>query len=79
MKRNLYNISVRDGVLKGSYSGNQIDLCPQRLLNPADINHDKQIPLREAVIMQSYVIVKGTKSKLQWKPVQNKPLQMLRS
>ena len=53
LERDLYKIAVRDGVLKGSYTRNQFDVCPRRLLNPADINQDKQISLslREAVTM----------------------------
>lgn len=48
-----YTIGVKAGVLKGGFSRNQFDLCPQRLLNNEDICLDKVISLRSAVIAES--------------------------
>jgi len=48
-----YKIAVKSGVLKGQYSRNQFDLCPQRLLTEDDVNQDTAVSLREAVIAQS--------------------------
>jgi hypothetical protein len=48
-----YRIAVKAGVLNGMYSRNQFDLCPQRLLNTEDINTEKTVSLRSAVISES--------------------------
>ena len=48
-----YRIAVKYGVLKGHYSRNQFDLCPQKLLTMNDINTESMISLREAVVRQS--------------------------
>ena len=37
----LYQIAVKAGVLKESYSPNQFDCCPERLLTDDNINQDK--------------------------------------
>ena len=48
-----YTIGVKSGVLKGQYSRNQFDLCPQRLLSTTSINTETTVSLRSAVIAQS--------------------------
>lgn len=48
-----YKVATKSGVLKGSYSRNQFDICPERLLRKGDINSDTEISLREAVIKES--------------------------
>ncbi|XP_076061581.1 uncharacterized protein LOC143037330 [Oratosquilla oratoria] len=48
-----YRIAVKAGILSGLYSRNQFDLCPQRLLNTDDMNTEKTVSLRSAVISQS--------------------------
>ena len=48
-----YRIAVKAGILSGLYSRNQFDLCPQRLLNTDNINTEKTVSLRSAVISQS--------------------------
>ena len=48
-----YKIAVKAGILSGLYSRNQFDLCPERLLNTDDINTEKIVSLRSAVIFQS--------------------------
>ena len=42
----IYTIAVKSGVLKGGYSRNKFDLCPQRLLSMADVNLEKHVSLR---------------------------------
>ena len=49
----IYTIAVKSGVLKGGYSRNQFDLCPQRLLSMADVNPEKHVSLQSAVIEES--------------------------
>jgi len=49
----LYKISVRDGVLKGHFSRNQFQLCPQKLLTEADVRQDQALSIRKAVTKQS--------------------------
>lgn len=48
-----YKIAVKSGLLKGHYSRNQFDLCPQRLLVMEDVRVDKAVSLREAVSSES--------------------------
>ena len=48
-----YKIAVKAGVLKGQYSRNQFDLCPQRLLTEADVSQENVTSLRSAVIAES--------------------------
>ena len=48
-----YRIAVKAGILSGMYSRNQFDLCPGRLLSTDDINTEKIVSLRSAVIFQS--------------------------
>jgi len=50
---NNYRIATRSGILKGKYSRNQFDICPERLLFENDINQDTEISLRHAVIQTS--------------------------
>ena len=40
---------IRAGILKGSYSRNQFDLCPHPLYSVNDFSTDKEIGLRQAV------------------------------
>ena len=49
----LYRIAVKAGILKESYSRNQFDCCPERLLTEDNVNQDKSVSLREAVNQQS--------------------------
>lgn len=49
----LYRIAVKPGILCGQYSRNQFDLCPQRLLTKEDVNLEKTVSLRSAVVAQS--------------------------
>ena len=49
----LYRIAVKAGILKESYSRNQFDCCPERLLTEDNVNQDKSVSLREAVKQQS--------------------------
>ncbi|XP_068209297.1 KRAB-A domain-containing protein 2-like [Palaemon carinicauda] len=49
-----YRVATKSGILKGSYSRNQFDICPERLLKESDINNDIEISLREAVIKSSF-------------------------
>ena len=53
LENDLYSIAVKAGLLKGKYSRNQFDLCPQKLLGPDDVNTSTAISLREAVTSQS--------------------------
>ena len=46
-------IAVKSGILKGLYSRNQFDLCPQKLLTLAQVNQEQSISLRSAVITES--------------------------
>ena len=50
--KDLYKISV-GGVLKGHFSRNHFQLCPQKLLTEADARQDQALSLREAVTKQS--------------------------
>ena len=52
-EKDLYRIAVKAGILKGLYSRNQFDLCPQRLLSLDDVSQDSSVSLRSAVIAQS--------------------------
>jgi len=38
-----YGNAVKVGILKGQYSPSQLDLCPQWLLTPDDVNRDNQV------------------------------------
>ena len=48
-----YTFGVKAGILKGLYSRNQFDLCPQRLLSETSINTQTLVSLRTAIIAQS--------------------------
>ena len=48
-ENDMYRIAVRAGILKGSYSQNQFDLCPHPLYSVNDFSTDKEIGLRQAV------------------------------
>ena len=52
-KRDQYRIAVKSGILKGLYSRNQFDLCPQKLLTLDHVNQEQSISLRSAVIAES--------------------------
>ena len=52
-EKDLYKMSVRDGVLKGHFSRNRFQLCPQKLLTEADAKQYQVLSLREAVTKQS--------------------------
>ena len=45
-----YRIAVKAVILSGLYSRNQFGLCSQRLLNTDDLNTEKTVSLRSAVI-----------------------------
>ena len=49
----LYRIAVKAGILKESYSRNQFDCCPERLLTEDNVNQDQSVSLREVVNQQS--------------------------
>ena len=53
LKTDQYTIGVKSGVLKGQYSRNQFDLCPQRLSSTTSINTETTVSPRSAVIAQS--------------------------
>ena len=48
-----YKIAVKYGVLKGHYSRNQFDLCPQKLLTMNEVNAENMISLKKAVVCKS--------------------------
>lgn len=48
-----YTIAVKAGILKGKYTRNQFDLCPQHLLQMSDVNENHTVSLREAVSAES--------------------------
>ncbi|XP_076057193.1 uncharacterized protein LOC143034707 [Oratosquilla oratoria] len=48
-ENDLYRIAVKTEILSIKYSGNQFDLCPQRLLNETDVNTDCNITLRQTL------------------------------
>ncbi|XP_066964221.1 KRAB-A domain-containing protein 2-like [Macrobrachium rosenbergii] len=48
-----YKVATKSDVLKGRYSRNQFDICPERLLIRGEINSDTEISLRETVIKES--------------------------
>ena len=45
----LYTICVSSGILKGSFTRNQFDLCQQAILKETDVNKTRTITLRAAV------------------------------
>ena len=48
-----YKIAVKSGILKGLYSRNQFDLCPQKLLTLDHVNQEQSVSSRSAVIAES--------------------------
>ena len=52
-ENNMYTINVKGGILKGKFSRNQFDLCPQRLLTDADVDRTRTVSLRQAVSKES--------------------------
>ena len=52
-ERDNYTLVTKYGILKGAYSRNQFDLCPQRLLSMDDVDSTNHVSLREAVILGS--------------------------
>ena len=44
-ENNMYTINVKAGILKGKFSRNQFDLCPQRLLTDADVDRTRTVSL----------------------------------
>lgn len=52
-ENDLYTICVKGGILKGKYSRNQFDICPQTLLTEQDVDQTKTISLRQAVNVES--------------------------
>ena len=48
-----YTIAVKAGILNGSYSRDQFDLCPQRLLTVNDVDQENQVSLCTAVTARS--------------------------
>ena len=44
-ENDMYRIAVRAGILKGSYSRNQFDLCPHPLYSMNDFSTDEEIGL----------------------------------
>ena len=54
-----YRIAVKSGILKGLYSSDQFDLCPQKLLTLNLVKQKQSISLRTAVIAESTQEVKA--------------------
>ena len=52
-ENNMYTINVKAGILKGKFSRNQFDLCPQRLLTDADVDRTRTVSLQQAVSKES--------------------------
>ena len=52
-EKDQYRIAVKNGILKGLYSRNQFDLCPQKLLGFEDIHTEKTVSMREAIAKES--------------------------
>ena len=52
-ERDNYTVATNHGILKGAYSRNDFELCPQRLLSLADVSCTKHVSLREAVVLNS--------------------------
>ncbi|KAK6173277.1 hypothetical protein SNE40_016757 [Patella caerulea] len=52
-EKNMYAICVKAGILKGKFSRNQFDLCPQQLLTKSDVDHTSTVTLRQAVHKES--------------------------
>jgi len=52
-ENDLYTICIKGGILKGKYSRNQFDVCPQTLLTEQDVDQTKTISLRQAVNVKS--------------------------
>ncbi|XP_070208806.1 KRAB-A domain-containing protein 2-like [Littorina saxatilis] len=52
-ENDLYKIATRSGVLKGSFTRNEFELCAQKLLTEQDVKCDKQVSVREAVVQNS--------------------------
>ncbi|KAK7102356.1 hypothetical protein V1264_020587 [Littorina saxatilis] len=50
---NTYTLATKHGILKGSYERSGFELCPQKLLDTADLNCDTILSLRETVIRGS--------------------------
>lgn len=48
-----YRIGVKSGLLKGFYSRNDFEVCPQRLLSISDVNTNTEVSLRTAVSSES--------------------------
>ena len=57
----LYRIAIKAGVVRESYSRNQFDCCPERLLTEDDVSQDKSVSLRKAVNQQSVCQEQGFK------------------
>ncbi|CAM1325391.1 Uncharacterised protein r2_g3423 [Pycnogonum litorale] len=49
----MYTICVKAGILKGKFSRNQFDLCPQRLLTDSHVDRTKAVTFRHAVNQES--------------------------
>ena len=48
-----YTLVTKHGILKGAYTRNEFELCPQKLLSLSEMNCVKHVSLREAVILGS--------------------------
>ena len=48
-----YTKVTKHGILKGAYTRNEFELCPQRLMDVQDMDTTKLISLRQAVIIGS--------------------------
>ena len=53
VERDQYKIAVKSGILKGLYSRNQFDLCPQKLLTLDHVDQEQSVSLRSVVIAES--------------------------
>ncbi|GFR60020.1 Krab-a domain-containing protein 2-like protein [Elysia marginata] len=48
-----YTLATKHGILKGAYSRNEFELCPEKLLLMSDVNCTTFVSLREAVVFGS--------------------------
>ena len=77
---NNYTLVTKHGILKGAYSRNEFELCPEKLLLMSDLNCAKHVSLREAVVLALSVVVRVTLNvTVQGPKMSNKQMQTLQS
>ena len=52
-ENNNYTLTSKYGILKGGYSRNEFELCPEKLILITDVDCTRHVSLREAVIFGS--------------------------